>query len=199
MIPNGSGLLGGRFLAKGVLDGWQVSGITTLRGGTRQGFTYAFEGAPANTATLTGGFGGSRPIIVCDPFLPAGERTFEHQFRTECIQPPGPLTDSTDVLYQGGAGAGTLDAWTGPGYVNNDLTLFKNFGIRGGRNIQFRFELYNLFNTTQYQNTNGTAAVDTSAVFDFQTGEQTDTNFGTVTGVRAGSERVMQLGFRFTF
>ena len=63
----------------------------------------------------------------------------------------------------------------------------------GGRNLQIRIELYNAFNTTQY------SGVDTGAVFNFATGEQTDTNFGRVTGMRGNSARVIQLGARFTF
>jgi hypothetical protein len=50
---------------------------------------------------MTGGLGGMRPIIVCDPNLPRSERTFERQYRTECVQPPGPRTDPSDTLYQG--------------------------------------------------------------------------------------------------
>jgi hypothetical protein len=192
LIPDASRLLGGNLLAKGVLDGWQVSGITTMRGGTRQGFTYQFEGAPANVTTLTGLFG-TRPFITCDPTLARGDRTFERQFRTECIRPPGPTTNSSDTRFEGGDGAGTLDAWTNLGYINHDLTLFKNFRMRSGRNIQVRIEAYNLFNTEQWQN------VDTAAVFNYQTGEQTDQNFGRVTGVRDSAERILQLGVRFAF
>jgi hypothetical protein len=191
LIPDGSSLLGGNLLAKGVLDGWQLSGITTMRGGTRQGFTYQFEGAPANVTTLTGLFG-SRPFVTCDPALSRGDRTFERQFRTECVRPPGPATDAGDTLFEGGDGS-VLDVWTNLGYVNHDLTLFKNFRVTGGRNLQIRIEAYNLFNTDQWQ------TVDTSAVFNYQTGEQTDTNFGTVTNVRASAERILQLGVRFTF
>lgn len=87
----------------------------------------------------------------------------------------------------------TLDAWTNLGYVNHDLTLFKNFRMSNGRNAQIRVEVYNLLNTPQYQ------GVDTSAVFNFRIGAQTDTNFGRIQNVRAGSERVIQLGFRLTF
>ncbi len=53
--------------------------------------------------------------------------------------------------------------------------------------------MYNAFNSTQYP------AVDTSAQFNYTTGEQTDTNFGRVTGVRDNSFRVIQFGARFTF
>jgi outer membrane receptor protein involved in Fe transport len=165
--------------------------------------TFAFEGAPANIATLTGTLnsanppgtppGQLRPFITCDPNLPRSERTFERQFRTECIRPAGPGTNSSDILFEGGPGRGTLDAWTTLGYINHDLTLFKNFRMGSGRNLQVRAEVYNLLNTDQYAN------VDTTAVFNYQTGLQTDTNFGRVTGARAGSERIIQLGFRFQF
>jgi hypothetical protein len=37
------------------------------------------------------------------------------------------------------------------------------------------------------------------AQFNFATGEQTDAGFGRVTGVRANSNRVIQLGARITF
>jgi hypothetical protein len=190
LIPDGSRLLGNNFIVQGVLDGWQLSGLSTFRGGTRSGFSYDFQNAPAN---VTGGLGGSRPIITCDPTLPRSERTFERQFKTECIAPPGPRTDPNDTFYQGtGKGEGTLDVWTNLGYVNHDMTLFKNFR-HGGKNIQVRIEVYNLLNTSQYQ------GVDTGAVFDFNTGAQTDANFGRVQNVRGNSERVIQLGLRFTF
>ncbi len=193
LIPGAARFFGDHFIAQGILNGWQLAGISTFRGGTRTGFSSSFEGASANIETLTGGFGGSRPIITCDPNLPRKERTFDRQFRTECVRPPGPLTDPNDTLYQGtGKGAGTLDAWTSLGYVNHDLTLFKNFR-KGRRNLQVRIEAYNLLNTSQYQ------GVDTSAVFNFQTGVQTDANFGRVQNVRGSSERILQLGVRFTF
>ena len=74
------------------------------------------------------------------------------------------MTDPADTLYQGSA---LGDEWVSLGFVNHDLTLFKNFAIGGGRNLQVRFEMYNAFNTTQYQ------AVDTGAQFNYTTGEQT--------------------------
>jgi hypothetical protein len=180
--------MGGNIIAEGVFDGWQLSGVTTLTGGTRTGFSYAFTGAP--TGDLTQGLGGSRVTLLCDPNLPRGERTFDRQFRTECIGPAGPTTSAGDTLYQG---TSLGDEWVSLGFVNHDITLFKNFAMADRRNLQIRIEMYNAFNSTQYQ------AVDTGAVFNFATGEQTDTNFGRVTGVRANSNRVIQLGVRFTF
>jgi hypothetical protein len=194
MLPGVSRFMGNNVLAKGVFDGWQLSGISTFLGGTWSNFGYNFSGAAPNATTLTGGLGGSRVVIVCDPNLPRSERTFQRQYRTECVRPPGPLTNASDTLYQGtGRGAGTEDARMGLGYINHDMTLLKNFSIGNGRKLQVRAEAYNVFNTTQYQ------GVNTTATFDFATGVQTNTNFGSISGVRANSNRVIQLGVRLSF
>ena len=37
--------MGNNVIAKGVLDGWQLSGISTLLGGTWSNFGYNFSGA----------------------------------------------------------------------------------------------------------------------------------------------------------
>ena len=89
-------------------------------------------------------------------------------------------------------GTSTNDEYHPPGYINHDITLFKNFAI-GQRSLQFRAEMYNAFNQTQYQD------VDTSAVFNYATGAQTDPAFGRVTGVRPSTNRIIQLGVRFRF
>ena len=178
----------GNPLIRGVADGWQISGVTVVQSGPRTGFSYAFTGSPQGD--LTGGPGDSRVVLVCDPNLPRGERTLDRQFRTECIQPPGPSTDPADTFYLGRA---LNDEWVAPGYVNHDVTLFKNFRLGGTSNLQIRVELYNLLDSDQF------TEVDTSAQFNFATGAQTDANFGRVTGTRAGSSRVIQLGARLTF
>ena len=194
MLPGASRFLGNNVIAKGVLDGWQLSGLSTFLSGSWSNFGYNFSGAAPNATTLTGGLGGSRVIITCDPNLPRSERTFDRQYRTECIRPPGPLTDPADTLYQGtGIGRGTEDARMGLGYINHDMTLMKNFSIGHGRVLQVRAEGYNVFNTSQYQ------GVNTTATFDFATGLQTNPAFGSISGVRANSNRVIQLGVRLTF
>ena len=195
MLPGVSRFLGNNIIAKGVLDGWQLSGITTMLSGNYSNFTFIWSGAPASTAVLTGGLEGSRAIIVCDPNLPRDERTFDRQYRTECVRPPGPLTDPNDVLYQGtGIGRGTEDARMGLGYINHDLSLMKNFGVGNGRNLQVRVEMYNAFNTTQYSGVNTRSRRSTS-----RPAEQTNPAFGSISGVRANTFRVIQLGVRFTF
>jgi len=175
-------------VVKGVFDGWQVSGVSVFQSGVHTGFGYSFTGAPFSD--MTGGPGGSRVSLICDPNLPKGERTFERQFRTECIAPPGPTTTPGDIYYLGNSKS---DEWVNLGYHNHDLTLFKNFGMAHSRNLQFRVEFYTLLNETQY------SGVNTTAQFNFATGAQTNAGFGSITGTRNNSARVIQLGLRFTF
>jgi len=106
------------------------------------------------------------------------------------VRPAGPSSDPSDTLYQG---TSLGDEWDGIGYVNHDITFFKNFAIGGRRNLQIRIEMYNAFNATQF------GIVDAAAVFNYATGEQTNANFGRVTASRTNSSRVIQLGARFTF
>jgi hypothetical protein len=186
-VPGLSRVWNDNAVVKAIFDNWQVSGITTLLSGTRQGFSYGYTGAPTGTLTGQGSIngGGSRVNIVCDPNLPSGERTFERQFRTECIAPP---TDAFRL------GTSTNDEYIGPGLINWDISVFKNVPLGGSRRLQFRLELYNAFNTDQWTAT----GVDTSATFNYVTGEQTDRAFGSLTGATFSARRI-QLGARFTF
>jgi hypothetical protein len=173
-------------VAKAIFDNWQISGVTTFTSGTYGGFTYNFVNAPTGTFTGTGAINGgvSRVVITCDPNLPRGDRTFERQFRTECIAPP------TDQFRLGTA---LNDEYLGPGYMNWDISVFKHVPMGGVRRLQFRVELYNAFNTDQW------TGVNTNASFDYTTHALTNANvFGRLNG-NTNSARRIQLGARFTF
>jgi hypothetical protein len=173
-------------LTKAIFDNWQISGITQIQSGTQGGFGYSYSNVPTGTLAGNGSIngGGNRPNIVCDPFLPRGERTFERQFKTECIGPP---TDQYNF------GTSTGDEFHGPGFMNWDISAFKNIPIAGDRRLQLRVELYNAFNSNQWTGTN------TTANFDYRTGALTNANtFGRLNG-NTNSARRIQLGARFTF
>ena len=125
-----------------LLDGWQISGVRIFQSENRAGFSYGFTGAP--TDDLSGNGYARRVSLSCDPNLPRSERTFDRQFRTECVRPGG---GPGDPFYMG---TSTDDEYHPPGFINHDMTLFKNFMI-GSKALQFRAELYNAFNLTQYE------------------------------------------------
>ena len=78
-----------------------------------------------------------------------------------------------------------------PGFNNHDLSLFKDFRLKGSQILQYRWEIYNVLNSVWYQ------TVNTAAVFNPNTGAQTNSNFGKVTAARA--ERRMQMALRYSF
>ncbi len=79
----------------------------------------------------------------------------------------------------------------GPGLNSSDLSIFKNFPLKSEtRQLQFRWEIYNVFNHTQF---NG---VDNNARFD-PAGNQVNTQFGLITSTRL--PRIMQFGLSFKF
>jgi hypothetical protein len=173
-------------IAKAFFDDWQFSGVTTITSGTYGGFSYNYVNVPTGVLSGTGAINGgaSRVVLTCDPNLPRGERTFERQFRTECVAPP------TDQFRLGTA---TNDEYLGPGYMNWDISVFKNVPMGATRRLQLRVELYNAFNTDQW------TGVNTNATFDYTTGALTNANtFGRLNG-NTNSARRIQLGARFTF
>jgi hypothetical protein len=154
---------------RGALGGWQISGITTIESGLAITPT-------ADSSTLgMGGFVANRPDLTGSISYPG---TVNQWFATSAYSAPA-------ALAFGNAAKGSL---RGPGLTNFDVSLFKNFkGIpwptnQEGANLQLRFESFNTFNHTEFQN------VQTN----FSSG-----NFGAVTSVYP--PRTLQLGARLVF
>lgn len=167
-----------RFLtARVVLNDWTVSGITTFSSGAPLGIGFSQVTVSDITGSPTDG---PRVVVTGDPNLPKSERTFSRNFRTEVFRPP-----SADTF---GNAAKTLIR--GPGINNWDIAIFRNFPIREQMRFQFRGELYNAFNHTQF------SALDTTTRFDAQ-GNQVNTRLGEFTAAR--NPRQMQLALRFYF
>ena len=173
-------------LTKAIFDNWQVSGITSLLSGTFGGIGYSYANVPTGALSGTGSIngGGSRVNFTCDPNLSSGDRSYTRQFRTECVAPP---SDAFRL------GTSIGDEYQGPGFINWDISAFKNIPMGGTRRLQLRVELYNAFNTDQW------TGVNTTANFDYVTGALTNPNvFGTLTGGTNNARRI-QLGARFIF
>ncbi len=160
-----------------VFDNWQVAGFTAFVSGTPSGVGFS----TVDGADITGGGDGARIIVTGKAPLSHGDRTFTRWFDTSVFARPP----------KGSMGNAPKDVIRLPGINNWDISLFKNFPIKSeARYLQFRWEMYNAFNHTQYQ------SVDTGARFDAQ-GNQVNTRFGQVIGARAA--RVMQASLRLAF
>ncbi len=164
-------------VAKAALDGWQLSGISTFQSGAPQMVGLS----TTDGADIAGGGDGVRPVMLANPVLAKGDRTFERYFNTEAFGRPA----------KGSFGNESKDAFRGPGLNNWDISLLKNIPLGSeSRRLQFRCELYNAWNHTQF------SALDTSARFS-PDGKQTNTRFGSLTA--ANLARQVQLSLRILF
>jgi hypothetical protein len=165
------------FAARWVMNGWQLSGITSFVSGQPTGVGYSFTTAREITGTPSQG---ARIVVLSNPVLPKSEQTFSRNFRTDVFAPPavGTIGNSARTILRG------------PGINNWDIAIFKNFPIPEPMQLQFRCEMYNAFNHTQF------SGFDTGARFDPQ-GDQVNTRLGQFTGAR--NPRYIQLSLRFSF
>ena len=163
---------------RAMLDNWQLSGILTMQSGAPSGIGLGFVASTDITGSPTDG---ARVVVVQNPVLGRSDRTFSRYFNTNAFRPPA----------VGTVGNAAKDVFRGPGLNNWDISLFKNFPVFGERRkLQFRAELYNAFNHTQY------TGVDTTTRFDAQ-GNQVNARFGELTS--AAAARRIQLALRFSF
>ena len=160
---------------------WQISGVASFSSGTPLGINVL----SATGADLLGGGGGAdgqRVNLTCNPNLPRSEKTVNRMFDTSCIAFAG----------RGDIGNAPKDAVRGPGRTNFDMALFRNFNLGNDQRVlTFRWELYNIFNHTQFN------SIDTTAIFNASTGQQTNPTFGQALG--AWPARQMQFSLRVRF
>jgi hypothetical protein len=204
-----------------ILGGWDVGGIVNARSGlpidiriTRPDVVYVDAGgsvfnnaAAGRTAVINTPGGGNsrnvrRPDLVSgvDPFMNSGGLLF---LNPAAFATPQPGTFGN--LERGGP--------HGPGFGQFDMVLAKHFPFGGGRNAEFRVEIFNLFDRANFSNPVGTLpnALPTNATSEsnkVQPGQAYTPaaagTFGTMTStvgrtVGLGTSRQVQLGFRLNF
>ncbi|HUS05499.1 MAG TPA: TonB-dependent receptor [Bryobacteraceae bacterium] len=148
-----------------IVGGWQINGITTFRSGAALSLSSPVSNNRGNRA-------GNRPDRLADGNLPNSERKVEKWFDTAAFKDPRLGT-------YGNAGEGIL---RGPGLVNWDVSLFKNFRIVENKTLQFRWEMFNAFNNVNL----GNPSTNTG-----------DARFGRISS--ASTAREMQAGLKLLF
>jgi len=163
---------------RSVLNGWQLSGITSFVSGAPLGV-----GFTTTTAVDISGTPDLSPRIVVTgaASLPKSQQTFSQFFNTSVFQLPA-------VGTVGNAGRTVI---RGPGVNNWDAALVKSFVLREPLRLQLRLEAYNAFNHTQF------TTVNTTAQFNPATGQQVNAAFGQFTA--AANPRQVQLALKVTF
>jgi hypothetical protein len=172
------------------LGGWKVSGIISALSGLP--FSVYANGTSLNTpgtaqlANLTGvykvlhGIGPNSPWLDTTAFSqPSG-----------CPAAPAPCTSP-------GVGNTGRNQFRGPGYVQNNISIFKSFPIWREAALETRFDAFQMTNTPQFANPNsGSGNIFTAGNF----GRVTSTlgsGQGSVNGIGGG--RSLQASARITF
>jgi hypothetical protein len=142
-LPFGKGkpfLNGSNGLVSALAGGWTITGITTLQKGRPIELS-----APNNTNSLGGG---SRPNNNGQSaWLASSERSLNRWFNTSVFSQPEPFTFGTTGRL--------LPDVREPGITNFDFSVHKRFRVREPLSLEFRTELFNMFNTPQFGRPNG--------------------------------------------
>jgi hypothetical protein len=153
-----------------VINDWQAQSIITVQSGV----PYSV-GSSLDTAAT--GIGGETADFTGAPITPPGGRGIKAYFNPAAFQNAAPGTF-------GESGRNFL---TGPGLADVDFSLFKEFPVWERGKVQFRGELFNLFNHPNFDNPDSTVG---------------DGTFGQIISARSlypGAQRVAQFALKYLF
>ena len=154
-----------------IAGGWQATGITTFATGQFQTPGLGVDWINA------GSFTSSRPNIIGD--VKAGRSLPDNFLNTKAFDFPRDSSGQT-IHIEGNAGRGSIEQ---PGLNNWDLGVVKNTRVGERFNAQFRWEMFNAWNHTQFGTANLTV---------------TSANFGKIGGLLVAPRR-MQFGLRLMY
>jgi len=230
-VPRVSRHFGSNGFVAAVLDNWQISGTTSYASGKPKNITATYSNTAAvislaqqcpsgssvtaTTATtqtctpitdFTGGGINARPFMTCDPMqgdFGVDSTGTPRAFNVSCFAKP---------FATGQIGNMPRNAVRMPSIFNNDLAFFKNFKFGERRALQLRWEIYNIFNHTNFRDIDAGVAyglvvnnpststpkaacsLSNVCTTSFQ---QTNARFGAA--IAARTPRVMQASIRFNF
>ncbi|HWI70009.1 MAG TPA: hypothetical protein VNS88_16835, partial [Nitrospiraceae bacterium] len=180
----------GNGLVKGLANGWQISGITTVQSGSQ---VFIQGGTNFNFNLQQGNVGPNQdnvhllgspditlyPLIVCNP-----AQGSNNQFiNPDCFK-PAPA---------GSLGTGSMPYLPGPMFWNSDLAVMKNIRITEHQSLQFRASAFNFMNHPLLSFTNG----DNNLKLTFDSNGNANPDFGKATYYVG--RRIVELGVRYSF
>ncbi|MBX7185712.1 MAG: TonB-dependent receptor [Vicinamibacteria bacterium] len=164
------------FKSNKILGGWQLAAINNMWAGEAVTFQYT-PTAAASVSGIAQDFRGAnnyRPNIVCDPTLPADQRTVTQYFNPSCVVAP---TDPSQPF-----GNAPRNSARGDAIYQLDMALSKSFDMFKGKRLEFRVEAFNVLNKTNFR---------------APSGNRSSAAFGSITATY--DPRQIQLGAKFVF
>lgn len=184
-----------------IFDNWQITGITSFVSGSPFTPGFSVAGLGGLNERITGSFSeGARIRVVGNGPLDRGERKLHQWFNQLAFALP---TVGSQCCVSG------RNYMTGPGINNWNLAIFKNVPLWSSemtRYIQFRVEMFNVWNHPQFSGINGSAQFNRLApdaqitnlpIVASGTTTPQIRGFGAVTGAR--DPRIVQLAIKVFF
>ncbi len=167
--------------AKGVLgaavNGWSLSGVVIIESGLSFSVVNSAGGSILGVNSGVGSLATFAPDMAASN-VPISNPTLNHYFNTSAFGPPPVIGDGT------GLGNTPRNFLTGPGFWNTDLAVSKVFPIHEPATLEFRTEIFNLFNHPNFANPGSDYASPQS--------------FGVISNT-VSSPRILQLALRIRF
>lgn len=138
-------------LGRLLLDGWELSGITVYQSGTPfsiiNGASSSGISVLDNAGVANGTGAGSYPDVIGDPHItpPVGANNSKSFGPT--LGNPAVFAAPQGLTF-GNAGRNFMN---NPGRLNFDVALLKHFKVTEGSQVEFRAEIFNVFNHTQFR------------------------------------------------
>jgi hypothetical protein len=156
-----------------IVGGWQINGIFQAQSGNP--FTAVNSSATAQSLTF-------RPNMSCNPNNgPHGIGSASPFLNKACLALP---TTANGLIDNSQSGNEPRNVLLGPRWNSTDASLFKIFHAGETQSIEFRFEVFDLFNEAHFAQPNPTFGSST---------------FGTITSTVGSDQRILQMALKYSF
>ena len=204
-------------VASALFDGWTIGGVANGRTGLpinvflarpdvvnidrATGRVVSAAGPPpVGAIAVINTPGGGATRATRRPDLVAGVSPYIKDRESRQWLNPAAFSVPTPGAY-GNLGRNAL---RGPEFLQFDLTLGRRFSLREGQSLEFRAEIYNVLNRTNFSNPPATLPSDLPRTQPGQPLSLSTAGFGVITStvgrtVGLGTSRQIQLGLRYSF
>jgi hypothetical protein len=171
-------------VTRSIIGGWQANTIVTLQSGI------PINVSITNDQANVGGIGTQRPNYVHAPRSTCNRTSYTSGTKISCLD----ITAySLPALYT--FGNIHRNDISGPGLVNVNFSMFKNFHLFEHVTAQFRGEAFNLFNHPNPSNPSASLTANSSGVIT----TSTSPTFGVISSAQSLGPRVLQIAGKINF
>lgn len=182
-----------------LVGGWQFNTITSLSTGTPFDITTSDYYCASCSSHLISATINNRADIAAPITY---KKSIYEWFNLSSFSHPAAIPNNNQTSVFIAPGTLGRNAMYGPAHEAVDASLFKDFPITERVQGQVRAEAYNVTNTPQFDNPNGSldSCINTSTPTCTATNYSSDTgSFGQINGTHVHSERQVQFAFRMQF